>query len=117
MVLDKTDFSCFHVIWSYSIAYLRQLIYCPSHVLPWVSWPLYPRIEATTFDLIAMGTSLPQCTIAATASACGKTVLLDPSPSFGSHYTSLSIPKLELFLNSNLKQPYLCAIVVKGHDY
>ncbi|CAK7355553.1 unnamed protein product [Dovyalis caffra] len=56
--------------------------------------------------------------MAATASAGGKTALLfDPSPFFGSHYASLSFPELELFLDSNSKQPSLGATAVNGYDY
>ncbi|CAK7324267.1 unnamed protein product [Dovyalis caffra] len=68
--------------------------------------PLYPQIEPTTFDLIAIGTGLAECIVAAAASASGKTVLhLDTNPFYGSHYSSLSIPELTSFLNSNSTPP------------
>ncbi|KAJ6775498.1 RAB GDP-DISSOCIATION INHIBITOR [Salix purpurea] len=64
--------------------------------------PSYPQIEPTTFDLIAAGTGLAECIVAAAASASGKTVLhLDTNPFYGSHYSSLSVPELTSFLNSN----------------
>ncbi|KAG6775071.1 hypothetical protein POTOM_018497 [Populus tomentosa] len=64
--------------------------------------PPYPQIEPTTFDLIAVGTGLAECIVAAAASASGKTVLhLDANPFYGSHYSSLSVPELTSFLISN----------------
>jgi RAB protein geranylgeranyltransferase component A len=64
--------------------------------------PPYPQIEPTTFDLIAAGTGLAECIVAAAASASGKTVLhLDTNPFYGSHYSSLSVPELTSFLISN----------------
>lgn len=64
--------------------------------------PPYPQIEPTTFDLIAVGTGLAECIVAAAASASGKTVLhLDTNPFYGSHYSSLSVPELTSFLISN----------------
>ncbi|KAH8507314.1 hypothetical protein H0E87_009724 [Populus deltoides] len=64
--------------------------------------PPYPEIEPTTFDLIAVGTGLAECIVAAAASASGKTVLhLDTNPFYGSHYSSLSVPELTSFLISN----------------
>ncbi|KAM6570665.1 hypothetical protein CsatB_018650 [Cannabis sativa] len=63
----------------------------------------YPPIEPNTFDLILIGTGLPQSIIAAAASSAGKTVLhLDPNPYYGSHFTSLSISDLTSFLKPQL---------------
>ncbi|GMN54646.1 hypothetical protein TIFTF001_023769 [Ficus carica] len=62
----------------------------------------YPPIEPNTFDLIIIGTGLPESLIAAAASAAGKTVVhLDPNPFYGSHFASLSISELTSFLNSH----------------
>ncbi|XP_031269319.1 rab escort protein 1 isoform X1 [Pistacia vera] len=64
--------------------------------------PPYPPIEPTTFDLIIIGTGLPESVISAAASAVGKSVLhLDPNPFYGSHFASLSIPDITSFLNSH----------------
>ncbi|CAL1370115.1 unnamed protein product [Linum trigynum] len=68
--------------------------------------PQYPPIDPTTFDLIVIGTGLPESVIAAAASTSGKTVLhLDPNPFYGSHFASLSIPEFNSFLNSNSAPP------------
>ncbi|KAJ8764780.1 hypothetical protein K2173_009181 [Erythroxylum novogranatense] len=68
--------------------------------------PPYPPIEPTTFDLIIVGTGLPESVISAAAAASGKSVLhLDPNPFYGSHYASLSVPDLISFLNSNSTPP------------
>lgn len=62
----------------------------------------YPPIDPTTFDLIVVGTGLSESVIAAAASASGKSVLhLDHNQFYGSHFSSLSIPELTSFLNSN----------------
>ncbi|CAI0442036.1 unnamed protein product, partial [Linum tenue] len=64
--------------------------------------PRYPPVDPTTFDLIVIGTGLPESVIAAAASTSGKSVLhLDPNPFYGSHFASLSIPELTSFLNSS----------------
>lgn len=66
----------------------------------------YPPIDPTTFDLIVIGTGLPESIISAAAAAAGKTVLhLDPNPFYGSHYSSLSPNHLLSFLNSNTQNP------------
>ncbi|KAL2940741.1 Rab escort protein 1 [Bienertia sinuspersici] len=58
-------------------------------------------VEPTKFDLIIVGTGLPQSIIAAAASTVGKTVLhLDPNPFYGLHFSSLSPPDLSSFLTS-----------------
>ncbi|GMH23999.1 hypothetical protein Nepgr_025842 [Nepenthes gracilis] len=61
-----------------------------------------PAIEPTTFDLIIVGTGLPESIIAAGAASAGKSVLhLDPSPFYGSHFSSLSLSELTSFLQSH----------------
>ncbi|KAH7519826.1 hypothetical protein FEM48_Zijuj08G0078400 [Ziziphus jujuba var. spinosa] len=61
----------------------------------------YPPIDPTTFDLIVVGTGLPESVIAAAASAAGKTVLhLDPNPFYGGHFASLPLHDVSDFLNS-----------------
>ncbi|KAF3965108.1 hypothetical protein CMV_010677 [Castanea mollissima] len=66
----------------------------------------YPPIDPTNFDLIVLGTGLPESVIAAAASATGKTVLhLDPNPFYGSNYTSLSLQDLSSFLISHSAPP------------
>ncbi|KAK2966845.1 hypothetical protein RJ640_027804 [Escallonia rubra] len=58
-------------------------------------------IEPTTFDLIVVGTGLPESVIAAAASSAGKTVLhLDPNPFYGGHFSSLPLHDLTSFLAS-----------------
>lgn len=58
-------------------------------------------MEPSNFDLIVIGTGLPESIIAAAASTAGKTVLhLDPKPFYGSHFSSLSPPELSSFLLS-----------------
>ncbi|KAL5995578.1 hypothetical protein ACLOJK_025642 [Asimina triloba] len=53
---------------------------------------LYPSIDPFSFDLIVVGTGLPESIIAAAAASSGKSVLhLDPNPFYGSHFSSLSI--------------------------
>ncbi|KAK6125504.1 hypothetical protein DH2020_040738 [Rehmannia glutinosa] len=62
---------------------------------------LYPPIEPSNFDLIVIGTGLPESIIASAASAAGKTVLhLDPNPFYGSHFASLPLNDLVSFLQS-----------------
>ncbi|XP_030935250.1 rab escort protein 1-like isoform X2 [Quercus lobata] len=76
----------------------------------------YPPIEPTKFDLIVVGTGLPESVIAAAASANGKTVLhLDPNSSYGSHYASLSLHDLSNFLNSHPAPPPSTSS--NGHDF
>ncbi|KAL7611844.1 hypothetical protein Lser_V15G07106 [Lactuca serriola] len=66
----------------------------------------YPPIDPTNFDLIVVGTGLPESIIAAAASAAGKTVLhLDHNPFYGSHYSSLSLQDLTSFLRSHSEIP------------
>ncbi|XVF18144.1 hypothetical protein REPUB_Repub10bG0187000 [Reevesia pubescens] len=64
--------------------------------------PPYPPIDPTTFDLIVIGTGLPESIIAAAASTASKSVLhLDPHPFYGSHFSSLSLTDLPSFLTSH----------------
>ncbi|THG01825.1 hypothetical protein TEA_006171 [Camellia sinensis var. sinensis] len=61
----------------------------------------YPPIDPTNFDLIIVGTGLPESILAAAASAAGKTVLhLDPNSFYGSHFSSLPLSDLTSFLHS-----------------
>ncbi|KAL8246838.1 hypothetical protein R6Q59_008054 [Mikania micrantha] len=60
----------------------------------------YPPIDPTNFDLIVIGTGLPESIIAAAASTAGKSVLhLDPNPHYGSHFSSLTLQDLVSYLN------------------
>ncbi|KAL3525178.1 hypothetical protein ACH5RR_013550 [Cinchona calisaya] len=60
---------------------------------------LYPPIEPTNFDLIVIGTGLPESIIAAAASVASKTVLqLDPNPYYSSHFASLPLHDFTDFL-------------------
>ncbi|KAL1315957.1 hypothetical protein AAHE18_15G028300 [Arachis hypogaea] len=62
----------------------------------------YPPIEPTNFDLIIVGTGLPESILAAAASAVKKTVLhLDPNSFYGSHFATLSLIDLTSHLNSH----------------
>ncbi|KAK4760813.1 hypothetical protein SAY87_005706 [Trapa incisa] len=62
----------------------------------------HPQIDPTNFDLIVLGTGLPESLIAAAASSAGKSVLhLDPNPFYGSHFASLSPDDLSAFLSSS----------------
>ncbi|KAL9272480.1 Rab escort protein 1-like protein [Drosera capensis] len=64
--------------------------------------PAYPAIEPTTFDVIVVGSGLPESIIAAAASAAGKSVLhIDRNPFYGSHFSSISLPELLSFLLSH----------------
>ncbi|XVF02731.1 hypothetical protein REPUB_Repub04eG0199400 [Reevesia pubescens] len=68
--------------------------------------PVYPPIDPTTFDLIVIGTGLPESIIAAAASTASKSVLhLDPNPFYGSHFSSLSLSDLPSFLTSDSTPP------------
>ncbi|KAL3845027.1 hypothetical protein ACJIZ3_002430 [Penstemon smallii] len=61
----------------------------------------YPPIEPSNFDLIVIGTGLPESILASAASATGKTVLhLDPNPFYGTLYSSLPLTELTSFLQS-----------------
>ncbi|KAG2701097.1 hypothetical protein I3760_06G029000 [Carya illinoinensis] len=76
----------------------------------------YPPIEPTTFDLIVVGTGVPESVISASASANGKTVLhLDPNPFYGSHFASLPLHQLSCFLSSHSTPPPSAAST--GCDY
>ncbi|XVE82397.1 hypothetical protein DITRI_Ditri16bG0001200 [Diplodiscus trichospermus] len=62
----------------------------------------YPPIDPTTFDLIVIGTGLPESILAAAASTASKSVLhLDPNPFYGSHFSSLSHTDFPSFLISH----------------
>ncbi|XVF56454.1 hypothetical protein PTKIN_Ptkin06aG0121900 [Pterospermum kingtungense] len=63
--------------------------------------PPYPPIDPTTFDLIVIGTGLPESIVAAAACTASKSVLhLDPNPFYGSHFSSLSLTDFPSFLTS-----------------
>lgn len=65
----------------------------------------YPPIEPSNFDLIVVGTGLPEAILAAAASAAGKSVLhLDPNPSYGSHYASLPLQEFASYIESHSSQ-------------
>ncbi|XP_055804044.1 rab escort protein 1 [Solanum dulcamara] len=65
----------------------------------------YPPIEPSNFDLIVVGTGLPESILAAAASAAGKSVLhLDPNPSYGSHYASLPLQEFTSYIESQSSQ-------------
>ncbi|KAL3651936.1 hypothetical protein CASFOL_004938 [Castilleja foliolosa] len=67
----------------------------------------YPPIEPSSFDLIVIGTGLPESIIASAASAAGKTVLhLDPNPFYGSHSASLPLNDLISFLQSQSQSQF-----------
>ncbi|XP_043721508.1 rab escort protein 1-like [Telopea speciosissima] len=63
----------------------------------------YPSIDPSTFDLIVVGTGLPESVISSAASAAGKSVLhLDPNSFYGSHFSSLNVGNFTSFLHSHL---------------
>ncbi|KAJ8567712.1 hypothetical protein K7X08_019920 [Anisodus acutangulus] len=65
----------------------------------------YPPIEPSNFDLIVIGTGLPEAILAAAASAAGKSVLhLDPNPSYGTHYASLPLHEFTSYIQSQSSQ-------------
>ncbi|CAO2203168.1 unnamed protein product [Urochloa humidicola] len=60
----------------------------------------YPTIDPTSFDVVLCGTGLPESVLAAACAAAGKTVLhVDPSPFYGSLYSSIPLPSLASFLS------------------
>ncbi|XP_041995229.1 rab escort protein 1-like [Salvia splendens] len=66
----------------------------------------YPPIDPSNFDLIVVGTGLPESIIAAASSAAGKTVLhLDPNPFYGTHSASLPLDDFISFLRSQSQSP------------
>ncbi|OMO49697.1 Rab protein geranylgeranyltransferase component A, eukaryota [Corchorus capsularis] len=68
--------------------------------------PPYPPIDPTTFDLIVIGTGLPESILSAAASAASKSVLhLDPNPFYGSHFSSLPLSDLTSFLTFHSTSP------------
>ncbi|PRQ47218.1 putative GDP dissociation inhibitor, FAD/NAD(P)-binding domain-containing protein [Rosa chinensis] len=81
--------------------------------------PFDDPIEPTSFDLIVIGTGLPESVIAAAASTSGKTVLqLDPNDSYGSHFASHTLDDLTSFVNSHATPPPSTAGVTSSEgDY
>ncbi|XP_010248581.1 PREDICTED: rab escort protein 1 isoform X2 [Nelumbo nucifera] len=66
----------------------------------------YPFIDTSSFDLIVVGTGLPESVIASAASAAGKSVLhLDANPFYGSHFSSLPLDSFTSFLQSQQNIP------------
>lgn len=60
------------------------------------------RIEPSTYDVIVLGTGLPESVLAASIAACGKSVLhLDCTGFYGAHWTSLSFPQISSFASSS----------------
>ncbi|KAI3971878.1 hypothetical protein MKW92_042619 [Papaver armeniacum] len=67
---------------------------------------IYPSIDPSVFDLIVVGTGLPESIIAAAASVAGKTVLhVDSNSFYGSHFSSLSLDDFTSFLHARKTQP------------
>ncbi|KAF8411066.1 hypothetical protein HHK36_003605 [Tetracentron sinense] len=61
----------------------------------------HPSIDPTFYDLIVVGTGLPESIIAAASSAAGKSVLhLDSNSFYGSHFSSLPLDDFASFLQS-----------------
>ncbi|PIN24970.1 GDP dissociation inhibitor [Handroanthus impetiginosus] len=78
----------------------------------------YPPIEPSNFDLIVIGTGLPESIIASAASAAGKTVLhLDPNPFYGTHYSSLPLIDLITFLQSQSQSESQFQATQTSDDY
>jgi RAB protein geranylgeranyltransferase component A len=60
------------------------------------------RIEPSTYDVIVLGTGLPESVLAASIAARGKSVLhLDCTGFYGAHWTSLSLPQISSFASSS----------------
>ncbi|XP_004289043.1 PREDICTED: rab proteins geranylgeranyltransferase component A 2 [Fragaria vesca subsp. vesca] len=75
-------------------------------------------IEPTFFDLIVIGTGLPESVIAAAASTAGKTVLqIDPNDFYGSHFASHRLDDLTSFLNSHANPPSTASVTTSDGDY
>ncbi|KAL5099672.1 hypothetical protein RYX36_003999 [Vicia faba] len=78
----------------------------------------YPPIDPVNFDLIIIGTGLPESIIAAAASAVGKTILhLDPNSFYGSHFSSLSLEEITSYLNSPPKSTTAATSSSDDSDY
>lgn len=66
----------------------------------------YPTIDPTSFDVVLCGTGLPESVLAAACAAVGKTVLhVDPSPFYGSLYSSIPLSSLTSFLSPEASPP------------
>ncbi|KAG9446882.1 hypothetical protein H6P81_013010 [Aristolochia fimbriata] len=66
----------------------------------------HPLIEPAFYDLLIVGTGLPESILAAGASAAGKSVLhIDPNAFYGSHFSSLSLHPFIEFLETQQNIP------------
>ncbi|KAI3867146.1 hypothetical protein MKX03_008198 [Papaver bracteatum] len=66
----------------------------------------YPSIDPSVFDLIVVGTGLPESVIAAAASVAGKTVLhVDSNSFYGSGFSSFSFDDFTSFLHAQKTPP------------
>ncbi|KAI3871512.1 hypothetical protein MKW98_011567 [Papaver atlanticum] len=66
----------------------------------------YPSIDPSVFDLIVVGTGLPESIIAAAASVAGKTVLhVDSNSFYGSGFSSFSLDDFTSFLHAQKTLP------------
>ncbi|KAF6160920.1 hypothetical protein GIB67_025455 [Kingdonia uniflora] len=62
----------------------------------------YPSIDPSSFDLIVIGTGLPESILASASATAGKTVLhLDPNSFYGNHFSSLPLDHFSSFLQSH----------------
>ncbi|XP_058069577.1 rab escort protein 1-like isoform X2 [Magnolia sinica] len=63
-------------------------------------------IDPSSYDLIVVGTGLPESVLAAAAASAGKSVLhLDPNSFYASHFASLPLSAFSSFLLSQLNIP------------
>jgi len=77
----------------------------------------YPTIDPTSFDVVLCGTGLPESVLAAACAAAGKTVLhVDPSPFYGSLYSSIPLPSLQSFLSPDPPPSSSTAAASAGSD-
>lgn len=76
----------------------------------------YPTIDSTSFDVVLCGTGLPESVLAAACAAAGKTVLhVDPSPFYGSLYSSIPLPSLGSFVSPDPSTPSAAAAASGSH--
>ncbi|KAI3925593.1 hypothetical protein MKW98_001447 [Papaver atlanticum] len=66
----------------------------------------YPTIDPSVFDLIVVGTGLPESIIAANVSVAGKTILhVDANSFYGSSFSSLLLDDITSFLHAQKTLP------------